>query len=312
MKKITVAVLSGGVSSERSISLKSGEQVLGALDRGKYEVRRYDPASDLGRIVSEKSEIDIALIVLHGPFGEDGTMQGFLDMLGIPYQGSGVLGSSIAMDKLMSKRLYRDAGLLTPLFCALEKGINCNASDVIDKVGLPFIIKPVHGGSSIGMRIVFHEKDFEKALEGAFKEDSLLLAEEYIQGREITGSVLGNESLELLPIVEIIPDNSYTFFDYKAKYTPGATQEICPALLDSDLAERAKECASVAHKILSCSGYSRTDMIVRNSDIFVLETNTIPGMTPVSLFPLAARTAGISFSQLLDRLIELGLSRKRK
>lgn len=307
MKKLTVALLFGGISPERDISLKSGMEVLKALDKTKYEIRRYDPATDLGRLVMDAPDIDIALIILHGPFGEDGTIQGFLDMLHIPYQGSGVLGSAIAMNKVIAKRLYQDAGLIVPPFKVLEREKTHEVRDIVKEIGLPLFIKPARGGSSIGMHLVRNETEFENALKDAFCYDTTIIAEAYIKGQEITGSILGNDTLEMLPIVEIIPDLSYSFFDYKAKYTAGATQEICPARMDDILIEHAQQCAATAHRALCCQGYSRTDMIVQDETIFILETNTIPGMTPVSLFPLAAKTAGLTFGQLLDRLIDLGL-----
>lgn len=312
MKKLTVALLSGGISPERDVSLKSGEEVFKALDKRKYEIQRYDPATDLGRLVTDAPDIDIALIILHGPFGEDGTIQGFLDMLNIPYQGSGVLGSAIAMDKLIAKRLYQEAGLLVPPFQVLEREKSFKAQDIVDGIGFPFLTKPARGGSSIGMHLVRDESEIENALQDAFCYDATVIVEAYIKGREITGSILGNDTLESLPIVEIIPGSSYSFFDYTAKYTPGATHEICPAPIDDILTERSKQSAATAHRALRCQGYSRTDMIVQDEKIFVLETNTIPGMTPVSLFPLAAKTAGITFGQLLDRLIDLGLERDQK
>ena len=311
MKKLTVALLSGGISPERDVSLKSGDEVFRALDEERYLVRRYDPATDLDRLVADAAHIDIALVILHGPFGEDGTIQGFLDMLNIPYQGSGVLGSSVAMNKAVAKRLYQNAGLLAPPYKVMKKGEDCSFAEIADEIGIPFLTKPVSGGSSIGMHIVGDETEFEKAAEDSFRYDIHVMAEAYIRGREITGSVLGNERLTLLPIVEIVPDSAHPFFDYKAKYTAGATKEICPAAIGDFLTRQAKECAAKAHRALCCRGYSRTDMIYAGERIFVLETNTIPGMTPVSLFPLSARTAGLTFSQLLDRLIDLGLENRK-
>ncbi len=169
------------------------------------------------------------------------------------------------------------------------------------------VIKPVSGGSSIGMSVVRSEEELKDAVDKAFGYDDTVLIESYIQGIELTGGVLGNDDLQALPIVEIIPGKSYEFFDYKAKYTKGATEEICPARIDEDLTRKTQYCAKTAHQALCCKGYSRTDMILKDGNIYVLETNTIPGMTQTSLLPLAAKTAGISFSQLLDRLIELSL-----
>ncbi len=310
MTKIKVALLSGGVSSEREVSIKSGNQVYEALDKGKYDVMRYDPATDLGRLVTNASDIDVAFIVLHGPYGEDGTVQGLLDLLHIPYQGSGVLGSALAMDKWSSKRLYKEAGLPVPQFKVLMKGQTYDSEALAGEPGFPLVVKPRYGGSSIGASIVQAPDHLPEALEKAFEQGSHIILEAYLEGTEITGGVLGNDDLQLLPIVEIIPESDYTFFDYEAKYKEGATQEICPARIDEKLSRRAQSYAAAAHRALCCRGYSRTDMIIVDETIHVLETNTIPGMTPVSLFPLAAQTAGVSFSQLLERLIELALEKR--
>ena len=305
--KLKVALLSGGISSEREISIKSGNQVYKALNKAKYDVTRYDPATDLGKLVAEASSIDVAFIVLHGLYGEDGTVQGLLDLLHIPYQGSGTLGSALAMDKWSSKRLYKEAGLAVPPFKALMNGQAYDVEALSIEPGFPLVVKPRDGGSSIGTSIVQVPGQLPEALNTAFKYGRNVILEAYLEGTEITGGVLGNDDLQLLPIVEIIPESNYPFFDYEAKYRQGATREICPARINKTLSERAQSAAATAHRALCCRGYSRTDMIIRNDTIYVLETNTIPGMTPVSLFPLAAKTAGISFSQLLDRLIELAL-----
>ncbi len=307
MKKLTVALLSGGISSEREVSLNGGNQVFEALDKEKYNVLRYDPKTDLSRLTSDAPRIDFAMIIMHGPYGEDGTVQGLLDLLGIPYQGAGVLGSAVAMNKLVAKRLYEKAGLPVPAYAPLRKGEAADPARLTDEIGLPMVIKPADGGSSIGLSIVRERSGLEKAIEDAFAQSETVLAEEYIQGTEITGGVIGNADLEALPLIEIIPGEGHEFFDYHAKYVAGATEEICPARIDAQHAETARAYAKAAHQALWCRGYSRTDMILRGSDIFVLETNTIPGMTPTSLFPLAAKTAGYSFGQLLDRLIALGL-----
>ena len=302
-----MALLSGGISSEREVSLNSGNQVFAALDKKKYDVRRYDPKTDLQRLVADAPKIDAAMIILHGPFGEDGTVQGLLDLLDIPYQGSGVLGSAVAMNKLMSKQLYQQAGLPVPSYLALKRPDTVDAAGIAARLGLPVVIKPVQGGSSVGMSIVRSEKDLPGAIRKAFDYDTEVLVEAFIDGIEVTGGVLGNSDPEALPLIEIIPDKSHEFFDYEAKYTAGVTQEICPARIDADLAEKARTYAVMAHQALGCKGYSRTDLMLRGRDLFVLETNTIPGMTATSLFPQAAAAAGLPFGQLLDRLIELSL-----
>ena len=306
-KKLRLALLAGGKSGERDVSLKGAEEVARALDPDKYVVNRYDPATDLAKLAMDAENLDIAFILLHGPFGEDGTVQGFLDLLGLPYQGSGVLGSAIAMDKNLSKILYRNAGLKVPEWIMATKEDIANPGKILGNLGLPMVIKPCRQGSSLGMTIARSEDDIGTGLRKAFAIDSQVMVEEYIAGREITGGVLGNEELTALPLVEIIPGEQYEFFDYTAKYQPGATREICPAELDEPLAIRAKNGAIAAHRALQLRGYSRTDMIVAGNDIYFLETNTIPGMTPTSLLPQAAAAAGLDFGALLDRLLELAL-----
>jgi len=306
-KKLRIALLSGGISSEREVSLNSGNQVYEALDKSKYEILRYDPKTDLPRLVSDAARIDAALIILHGAFGEDGTVQGLLDLLDIPYQGSGVLGSAAAMNKLAAKRLYEQAGLPIPDYAVARRAEGIDPEGLVKRLGLPLVIKPVVGGSSVGITVVRRPEDLRGAVETGWAHDPAVLVEAYIQGIEITGGVIGNERLEALPLIEIIPDSNREFFDYTAKYTPGVTEEICPARIEPELTAEAQRLALEAHRTLFCRGYSRTDMMMRGRDIFILETNTIPGMTATSLLPRAARTAGLSFARLLDRLIELSL-----
>ncbi len=307
MKKLTIALLSGGISSEREVSISSGNQVYQALDHNKYDILRYDPKTDLPQLVKDASKIDAALIILHGPFGEDGTVQGLLDLLDIPYQGSGVLGSALGMNKLASKHLYEKSGLLVPPYVVMGESDALDVDECVQRLGLPLVVKPVGSGSSVGISIVKSRDLFKEAVDKAFEQDSMVLIEAHISGIELTGGVIGNNQLEALPIVEIIPNESFDFFDYEAKYTAGATNEICPARINDVMTQKAQETAKKAHKALFCKGYSRTDMILKNQDIYVLETNTIPGMTATSLLPLAAGEAGIPFSRLLDRLIELSI-----
>lgn len=307
MKKLRLALIAGGKSGEREVSLKGAAEVAKVLDPQKYDVKRYDPATDLSKLAAEADSLDVAFILLHGPFGEDGTVQGFLDLLDIPYQGSGVLGSAIAMDKNLAKILYRNAGLKVPEWYMAAKDDIDNPSKILGHLGLPLVIKPANQGSSLGMTIARSEEDIAEGLKKAFAIDHKVMVEEFISGREITGGVIGNDALTALPLVEIIPGDEYEFFDYEAKYQPGATKEICPAELGDPLTVRAQNCALAAHRALQLRGYSRTDMIINNDDIYILETNTIPGMTPTSLLPQAAAAAGLDFSALLDRLIELAL-----
>jgi len=307
MEKLTVALLSGGNSSEREVSLHSGEQVYQALNKDKYNILQYDPQSDLTRLVRDAAKIDIAMIILHGPLGEDGTVQGLLELLNIPYQGSGVLGSALAMNKIVTKQLYEKEGLPVIPYIICDRDQTVDAENCVSQIGLPLVVKPVEAGSSVGMSIVKSAADLQGALEKAGAFDNAILVESYIDGTELTAGVIGNKELEALPIIEIIPDKSYDFFDYEAKYKAGATQEICPARINEQLTLKAQNYAKIAHRALFCKGYSRTDMILKDNEMYVLETNTIPGMTATSLFPQAAQVAGMSFSQVLDKLIELGL-----
>lgn len=308
MKKLTLALISGGTSSERQVSINSGNQVYDALDKEKYQILRYDPKTDLAKLVADAPRIDAALIILHGPMGEDGTIQGMLDLLKLPYQGSGVLGSALAMNKLAAKQRYEQAGLPVPPYRVIRRGEAMDPAACVARLGLPIVVKPVAGGSSIGMAIVKSETTLDAAVTDAFTHDTTVLLEGYVDGIEITAGVIGNDKLEALPLVEIIPGNTHDFFDYHAKYTPGATTEICPARIDAALTEKAQTYARIAHHALYCRGYSRTDMILKDDELFVIETNTIPGMTRTSLLPQAAQVAGMDFTRLLDRLIELSLA----
>jgi D-alanine-D-alanine ligase len=310
MGKLRLALIAGGKSSEREVSLKSGNQVYQALNQDKYDIRRYDPLTDLGSLVRDAGELDVALIIMHGRGGEDGSMQGLLDLLGIPYQGSGVMASALAMNKELSKIVYRQAGLRVPRTLIFDRPGAPSPREIEAGLGLPVVIKPVNEGSSIGVSKAGTLESLETGLAAAFALDDRVVVEEFIQGIEVTGGVLGNARLQALPLVEIIPASTYAFFDYEAKYQPGASEEICPARLDADLTRRAQECALTAHKALGCRGYSRTDMMVNDGEIYVLETNTIPGMTATSLFPQGAKAAGLDFPDLLDTLINLALERE--
>ncbi|MBM4294149.1 MAG: D-alanine--D-alanine ligase [Deltaproteobacteria bacterium] len=310
MKKMRLALIAGGKSAEREVSLKSGQQVFNALNKDKYDIRRYDPATDLDKLVQDAPELDAALIIMHGRGGEDGTLQGMLDLLGVPYQGSGVLGSALGMNKELSKFLYQKAGLGVARAIFFDQREAPSPLAIADDLGLPAVIKPVNEGSSIGVTIARNLEELAAGLDAAYEYDHRVLVEEFIKGVEVTGGVLGNRDLTALPLVEIRPSDSYPFFSYDAKYLPGASTEICPAPLDPELTRRCQAAALAAHKALCCRGYSRTDMLVKDGQIYVLETNTIPGMTATSLLPQAAAAAGMDFPELLDKLIELALEKE--
>lgn len=310
MKKLNLAVIYGGTSPERDVSLVSGKEALAALDQDRYTIHEYDPKDGLDALVRDAGTLDVALILLHGSPGEDGTIQGLLDLLKIPYQGSGVLGSAIAMNKELSKKLYLDAGLPTPEAIQVRKGEPFDAAATVTKLGLPLFVKPACGGSSLGMFRVSEANELAGAVAKSLAYDDTVVVEAFIDGPEVTCGVLGNDDPKALPVIEIIPEGDSPYFDYEAKYTPGATTEICPARISDALTTRVMDLAERAHRALHLKGYSRTDMMIRGEDIFLLETNTIPGMTRTSLLPRAAKVAGLSFSALLDRLIELALESK--
>ena len=303
MKRIRIAVLSGGWSKERGVSINSGKAVLSALDKEKYEIVSFDPKDDLNVLWQQRHALDLVFNVLHGKYGEDGRMQGLLEVFGIPFVGSGVLSSAMTMNKRVTKEVYRSAGLRVPKDIIFKKDEAVSIGKIKDSLGTPIVIKPVSEGSSIGISIMENERDILAGIEKAFQFDREILLEEYISGREITCAVLGRSHLETLPLVEIVPKDTHQFFDFDAKYTAGETNEICPAQIDSDLQNEASEMAQNAHVGLQCRDWSRTDMIINKDMIYMLETNTIPGMTETSLVPLAAKGNGWSLGQLLDRMI---------
>lgn len=312
-EKLRIALLAGGRSGEREVSLMGAVGVEKALDAEKFQVTRYDPLTDLGRIAAEKDQIDFAFLLLHGLWGEDGTVQGFLDLLDIPYQGSGVLGSALAMDKNLSKKLYRLHDLPVADWQIIERNHEFSVEDMVADLNLPLVVKPVADGSSLGMTIAQNAAELGVGITQALQHGDRVMVESFVKGREITVGVLGNEEPEALPLVEIIPGDEYAFFDYNAKYKPGATMEICPAEVDDQVTAKAQQYGVTAHKALQLRGYSRTDMILgEDGELYLLETNTIPGMTPTSLYPQAAAEYGLDFSGMLERLIELGMEGRDK
>jgi len=264
------------------------------------------PATEALEVVEGERRIDVAFIALHGPYGEDGTLQGMLEIIGIPYVGSGVLASSLAMDKAMAAKMMAAEGVPVARAVVVER------EELDDEVLrrataiVPAFVKPSRQGSSVGMSRVSRPDELRSALERAFEYDGRVLVEELLEGREITVGVVGNRRLTALPVVEIVTRNE--FFDYKAKYDPELTDEICPADLPAETVETVQDLALRAHRALDCRGYSRVDMILtKDRGAVVLEVNTLPGMTINSLLPKAARAAGIEFGELLDRLVRLAL-----
>lgn len=298
-----VGVIMGGVSSEKQVSLMTGEEMIAHLDKSKYEIVPIK-LNDKKELVEKGRNLDIALLALHGEYGEDGTIQGTLETLGVPYTGSGMLSSSICMDKNMSKKMIRYEGIQTPDWIHLSSMEELQL-DEIDKMGYPLVVKPNSGGSSVGVKIVYDKDSLLSSLEEVFKWDSELVIEKYIKGEEITCSILDGS---LLPIISI--QHTAEFFDYHAKYDDIATiEEVVelPATTHECVAEAAMTC----YKALKCSVYARVDMIIKDGIPYVMEVNTLPGMTQNSLLPKSAHAAGISYNKLLDIIIETSLQVRR-
>ncbi len=304
-----IGVLMAGPSSEKKISLKSGRAVCEALKKAGLNIApviiKTDKPEDNIRLLKFK-KIDCAFIALHGRFGEDGGIQKILRRLNIPYTGSGVKASSLAMDKIASRRIFQRHGLKVPRSKVLKRdsyhGINLNG------LCLPLVIKPATHGSSIGLSIVNKPKDILPAIRRAFKFDRRIIIEEYIKGRELTVGILGDKAM---PVIEIIP--KHAFFDYQAKYKQGLTDYIVPAKLDPRVSGRVKQAGVDAHRLLGCFGCSRVDIILdEKSEPVILEVNTIPGLTSTSLLPKAAGKSGIDFTSLCLKLIQLAYEKTKK
>lgn len=299
-----VAVLMGGRSAEREVSLNTGAQVAAALGQRGFDVIGID-TGDPG-FISEiaAARADVAFICLHGRFGEDGTVQGLLELMDLPYVGSGVLASALAMNKVMSKRVYESFGLATPAYVAVTRGSEFDVAEITCLLGTKTVVKPADEGSSVGMTIVSDPADLAGAVEHAFRFDSLVLIERFETGAEVTIGVIGNDEPFALPTLEIVPVNA--FYDYESKYVPGMSSHIIPARVSGSARLECQRLAVEAHKALGCIGMSRSDTIVRaDGEVFLLETNTIPGMTATSLLPDAAAAAGITFPDLCARLVDL-------
>lgn len=337
-KKLRVAVLMGGPSAEREVSLKTGRKVLEALDPERYAAFAVEATELLadpqapGRLAASA---DFVFLALHGSFGEDGTVQGLLDAMGLPYQGSGVLASAAGLQKCFTKALLREVGLPVPAgleFVAAGEGRwRCGrsvdfglhrvweafspqtASQLVGAclpAGSGYVVKGASQGSTLGLRMIERPEELPEAMAAVAALDPEVLVEVRLSGRELTCGVLGGESPWALPVVEIRP-RSADHFDYEAKYTPGASDEICPAPLPQETTEQVQAMALLAHQALGCHGLSRTDFMLTEGGPVILEVNTLPGFTETSLVPLAAKTSGIPFPALLDRLIDWGLGRPR-
>lgn len=306
--KCHVALLSGGTSGEREISLASGKGAFEALVDAGFRVTMLDPAlkEDLKALID--GDFDIAFLCLHGRKGEDGSIQGFLEMIDLPYIGSGVWSSALAIDKPKAKVFYERAGVPTPRSVTLTRDNMLGAEEIIEKVGQRCVVKPATEGSSLGVFIVEGAHELEAALEKVFDYDSQALVETFVRGTELTVAVMGGENPRALPIIEIIPKSES--YDFESKYAPGGSEHICPARLSDVVTAEIQELAERAHKALECSGVSRTDFILDEDGVsWALETNTIPGMTKTSLLPDAARAAGMSFPELCTALVRDALGK---
>jgi D-alanine-D-alanine ligase len=328
-----VAVLFGGTSAERDVSIASGAQVVQALREAGHEVVAVDTARGVlgaaeeqrmltagvapvppgleqldmlatGRATAiteapEVRDVDVVFLALHGGSGEGGELQALLELVGIPFTGSGMLGSAVAMDKDVSKRLFRDAGVPTPDWLMAP----VDPADAIRRLGLPLVVKPSKQGSTLGLTVVKQADAIEPAIAEAFRYDDEVMLEVFIAGRELTVPVLADRAL---PVGEIIP--RHEIFDYECKYQPGMSEEIFPAEIDPATAARAQQLALEAHRALKLGGYSRVDFrLDAEGGLWCLEANTLPGMTSASLLPKGARAAGISFPELCDRICRLAL-----
>ena len=285
-----VAVLKGGPSSERSVSLKSGSAVAKGLRESGYSVSEIDVTE---RSVNLPAGIEAVFIALHGEFGEDGEVQRILESRRIPYTGSGPKASAASFDKRIAKRILAENKILTPEYEVLKRGMT-------PRIGLPAVVKPARQGSSIGVYRVFAEKDWKPALDGAFAYDDELIVEKYIKGRELTAGVVGKE---VFPVVEIVaPDDWY---NYDAKYTGGRTEYLVPAPVSVETAARCSAAAAGTFSALGCRGMGRVDFrLAEDGKAYVLELNNIPGFTETSLLPKAALAAGITFARLCDRIMK--------
>ncbi|MEK3826013.1 MULTISPECIES: D-alanine--D-alanine ligase [Paenibacillus] len=297
-----VGVIMGGTSSERDISLLTGQEMIANLDRSKYKVIPIELNSK--RDLIDKSDgIDVALLALHGKYGEDGTVQGTLESLGIPYTGCGVLASSVCMDKDMSKQLMRQAGVLTGDWLQVNR-MQDLSSVAVQHLTYPVVVKPNSGGSSIGTQIVHEPSALPAAVEAALAWDDSVMIEQYIEGEEITCAIVDGK---MLPVISIRANAA--FFDYAAKYDDnGADEQVVQ--LPSELHQRVEAAALTCYNVLKCSVYARVDMLIRDGVPYVLEVNTLPGLTRNSLLPKSAAAAGISFAKLLDTIIDLSLKER--
>lgn len=308
-----IAVLYGGISKEREVSLSTGKGIIKALKNNGHEVVPIDfhPAR-IYEII--QLDVDLVFIGLHGKYGEDGTIQGLLDMLKLPYVGSGVLASALAMDKAKAKEIFSLNDLpvaKSNVFTIHDVNhLESTVKKITQAFTPPFVIKPNSEGSTLGLTVVQKVDEIKEAIKTAAKSDHKILVEEFLDGKEITVPVLGRQGEEkALPIIEIIPKND--LYDYESKYTEGGSQHIIPAKVGNELTKKIEYYAVKAHQLLGCKTYSRADFIVTKDNIpYILEVNTLPGMTPTSLYPDSARVAGMSYDQMIEKIVQISIKSK--
>jgi len=306
MKKILV--LMGGWSEEREVSLKSGKAVYNGLKQAGYDVVCMDlNRENIGDIIKIKP--DVVFIALHGKFGEDGTVQGYLELAGIPYTGSGVEASAVCINKALSKKIFTYEGIPTAPYMLVTQAILTDeiVEDIKSQIGIPVVIKAATQGSSIGTYIVKEPREIMNAIKSALTYSDEVVIEKYIDGIQLTVAVIGNQNPVILPPIEITSKND--FYDYESKYTPGMCEHIIPARIEEQLNHKIEEISKQVYEKMGCRGFARIDFMVdREGNPFVLEVNTIPGMTEMSLVPDAARAAGFTFESLVDKIIKLAVN----
>ena len=298
-----IGVLMGGLSSEREVSLSTGNAVLKALVEKGYDAVALDVGRDAGEQV-RKAGIEIAFNGLHGKYGEDGAIQGLLEIAGIPYTGSGILASAMGMNKIISKLVLKNHGLLVGPYMVIEARKLEQLNEVPSIIAYPVVVKPSSEGSSVGVSLVYTHEELRPAADLAFQYDREILVEKYIRGKEVQVGVLGDRALGA---IEIVPKN--VFYDYESKYKPGMSEHYFPARIEKEAYEQVLEAGLKAHRVLGCRGYSRVDFIIDESGApYILEVNTLPGMTATSLLPDIARGRGIPFPDLVEEILRLAIT----
>lgn len=310
MKKIKLGVMFGGRSAEHEVSIRSAKNIMAALDQKKYKVIPIKIARNGRFDFNALKKVDVVFPVLHGPYGEDGSIQGMFKFLDIPFVGPGILGSALGMDKEVMKRLMHEAGIPIAKYLTFRSGDKVNFQEVKKALGMPVFVKPANLGSSVGISKATTEKELDKAVKEAFKYDTKIVIEEMVRGRELECAVLGNEKVRASVIGEVIPKEN-SFYSYEAKYIDDdGAKLVLDVKLGNEAEEKIKGLAVQIFKLLECEGMSRVDFFLKADGTAVVnEINTIPGFTSISMYPKLFELSGISYSKLLDTLIDLAMSR---